>query len=445
MFVRGGIHSRRSDERSPLPARPRTSSQVSGSVLSKERAALRLQAFWRGQKERSKVGRLRIRRKPLGYFTHTLGLTFMHEAARERPISLKQRLYRIAEDQSSSALAKAWFATVIATTGLSIIGFIVETVPEIGYEYAELIHALEVFCTTVFTAEFFLRLAVCDQGSLSKCAFVRQPFNILDAIATLPFYVELLLRALGVSNASALRVFRLVRLIRVIRVFKLGRYASGVRLTAKALAASSQAISVLLFLLVMGVLLFASALFHIERLSCPNRQDMSLTELEAYAAECAIPFNRGVSPRFGLCCTDDGAAADFPSIPAASWWALVTMTSVGYGEVYPKTTQGKCIGFVVMLTGMVVIALPVAIVGQKFQDVYETNAMDSAKDAAAARMHVADEEWTIVPSSDVTAKLRALKIKDSGTAAAVAKLTMSLSDVWQQREQAMREDRKSVV
>jgi len=383
---------------------------------------------------------LRIRKKPLGYYTHTLGLTFVHSGtSTSSSQSLKQWLYRVAEDPSSSSVAKLVSFAIIATTGLSVLGFVAETVPEIGMEHIHLVYAMEVFCTAVFTVEYCLRFAVCDQAGLSRRAFVRRPFNVLDLVATSPFYIELVLRALGVSNAQSLRAFRLVRLIRVIRVFKLGRYAAGIRLTAKALAASSQAISVLVFLLCMGVVLFSSALYYIERMSCPDREDLGLAELEEYASECAVLFHRGVSPTYGLCCTDDGAPLDFPSIPAAAWWAMVTMTSVGYGEVYPKTTQGKCMGFVVMLTGMVVIALPVAIVGQKFQDAYETHAMDSAKDAAAARMYAQDEEWTLIPSSDITAKLRSLKIKDSATAGAVAKLTMCLSETWEQREQAMRE------
>jgi len=190
--------------------------------------------------------------------------------------------------------------------------------------------------------------------------------------------------------------------------------------------------------LCMGVVLFASALFYAERMSCPEFEEMSTLDLERYAADCADLFNKGVSPRYGLCCNDSGSPNDFPNIMAAAWWAMVTMTSVGYGEVVPRTSQGKCIGFVVMLTGMLVIALPAAIVGQKFQDAYESHNMDSAKDAAAARMRVPGERWTLVPSSDITARLKALKIKDSATANSVAKFTMCLVEVWEQREQEMR-------
>jgi len=227
----------------------------------------------------------------------------------------------------------------------------------------------------------------------------------------------------------------LVRLIRLVRIFKLGRYASGMRLIGEAIQNSSQAISVLVFLLCMGVVLFSSALFHVERLSCPMREELTSQELREYAQECAEDYNRGVSPKYGLCCTEDSAPNDFPSIIAASWWSMATMTSVGYGEVYPRTTLGKCVGFVAMLVGMVLIALPVAIVGQKFQDIYELHDLEEAKVRAGTRLQSDSKVWSVMPASDVLHRLRHLPVKDPVLAASVAALTLRLEDVWEQREQ----------
>merc|ERR1719272_1153217 len=115
------------------------------------------------------------------------------------------------------------------------------------------------------------------------------------------------------------------------------------------------------------------------------------------------------------------------------------MTSVGYGEVYPRTTLGKFVGFVAMLAGMVLIALPVAIVGQKFQDVYDNHDLDEAKRRAALRMKVLGEVWSLVPSSDVVPSLRKVKMKDQELADSVTDLCSYLEEVWEQREQLMRE------
>uniref|UniRef100_A0A7S1WCC6 Ion transport domain-containing protein n=1 Tax=Alexandrium catenella TaxID=2925 RepID=A0A7S1WCC6_ALECA len=207
------------------------------------------------------------------------------------------------------------------------------------------------------------------------------------------------------------------------------------RLIGEAIQNSSQAISVLVFLLCMGVVLFSSALFHVERLSCPMREELTSQELREYAQECAEDYNRGVSPKYGLCCTEDSAPNDFPSIIAASWWSMATMTSVGYGEVYPRTTLGKCVGFVAMLVGMVLIALPVAIVGQKFQDIYELHDLEEAKVRAGTRLQSDSKVWSVMPASDVLHRLRHLPVKDPVLAASVAALTLRLEDVWEQREQ----------
>lgn len=408
-------------------------------------AATLIQAQWRGRQGRLEVEKRKQREKPLGFYTHTLGLTCVGLGRPKLSTMPRRRaLYLVLEDPSSGQAAQAVTVIIIVTIALSILGFVIETEQDIYDAWPQFFFCLEVFCTFVFSTEYTLRFAVADQAGLTYRQFFMSPLNLLDLLTILPFFVELFLKSIGFRDASALRALRVLRLMRVVRVFKLGRYADGMRLTAKALFASSQAISVLVFLLGMGVVLFSSALFHLERLSCPEVDKMEAVALSAYEQECADPFYRGVSPTYGLCCTQDGSPNDFPSIVAASWWSIVTMTSVGYGDVYPKTTQGKCIGFVVMLTGMVVIALPVAIVGQKFHDVYETHHLEMARFQGAARLKTAGEEWTLVPTTDVCSKLRALQIQDAPLKNMVVHLTSDLEELWEQREVLMRARRLEV-
>jgi len=209
----------------------------------------------------------------------------------------------------------------------------------------------------------------------------------------------------------------------------------------EALRNSTQAISVLVFLLCMGVVLFSSALFYAEKMSCPDVIAMSPVDIAEYTRQCEDRYHRGISPSFGLCCSidDDPAPLDFPSIIAASWWSMVTMTTVGYGEIYPRTALGKCVGCIAMLVGMVLIALPVAIVGQKFQDVYESHDLDDARNRAAARMKVSGEVWTLQPPSDVLSRLRSLKPQDAALASAVSDMAGALEEVWEERERLARE------
>jgi len=406
-----------------------------------------IQKYWRRKHPKEEVVYEGETSRPLGFYTHTLALTYakakkksygswMEEETQE-PLGI--RIFAFLDDPSSSPAAQAFFLLIIFTTIVSIVGFVLETDPALHNWSPEFWLILEVVCTGIFSFEYGMNLVVCEAAGLSRCAFLRSPTRLCDLAAVLPFYVEVLLSSVGFRGTAVLRAFKVVRLIRVLRVFKLGKYASGLQMIVKALRESMQAISVLVFLMSVGVVLFSSALFHVEKLSCPELAEMSTSHSERYAAECADDFNRGVSPMYGLCCTEDSTPRDFPSIPAACWWAVVTMTSVGYGEVYPKTSQGKFIGVLAMVAGLLLIALPVAIIGQKFQDLYEVNDRQEAKDRSARRMSIPGEVWTLVPGSDLIIRLKYLKLKDPEVAHAIATMTNSVESIWELREGLGRE------
>jgi len=403
---------------------------------------VKIQSVWRGRRERVYCERRRCRSKPWGYFTHTLALTYVSSVRSTlSKVPPRRALYLLLEDPCSGRAALGLSVVIVSTIVVSIGIFMIETLPDVYSSAPKLWLMLEVLCTLVFTVEYACRLAVCGEAGLSRLRFVIAPLNLFDLMAVLPFYVDTIMTAAGVRHSLLMRLACLVRLFRLVRIFKLGRYASGMRLMGEALLNSTQAISVLVFLLCMGVVLFSSALFHVERLSCPMRDELTAEDLREYAEECADGYNRGVSPSYGLCCTEDSAPNNFPSIIAATWWSMATMTSVGYGDVFPRTTQGKCVGFVAMLVGMVLIALPVAIVGQKFQDIYELHDLEEAKLRAGTRLHAESKVWSLVPPSDVLHRLRHLPIKDPALASSVAELVGSLGDAWEQREQLMRNRR----
>lgn len=414
-------------------------------VLDPDEAACKIQSCWRGKRDRKQVKEKMTNKKDrtrhFWFFTHSLALTSKANNALnlESPASTRRWVWLLLEEPSSSQAAQALSLFIIFFIVLSIAGFCLETVPQIYRASPGGWEALEVACTVIFTIEYLSRLAVCEENSMTHLRFIITPMNVFDLMAVVPFYVELVLAAIGAEETPALRLFRLVRLVRVIRIFKLGRYATGMRLFGEALAGSTTALSVLVFLLCMGVVLFSSALFYVEKASCPQVDELSASEAIVYRSECDMDHNRGFSPSHGLCCTAESSPNDFPSAVSAFWWSLVTMTSVGYGDVYPRTTLGKFVGFVAMLAGMVLIALPVAIVGQKFQDVYDMHDLDEAKRRAALRMKVLGEVWSLVPSSDVVPSLKKLKMKDQDLGDCVTDLCSYLEEVWEQREQLMRE------
>jgi hypothetical protein len=190
---------------------------------------------------------------------------------------------------------------------------------------------IEAFCTIAFTVEFITRFCVCDVYGETVKMFIKHPLNVFDFLAILPWYIDML----G-SNFAELRI---IRLARVLRLLKVARYSSGLQTMIEGLRRSMQAISLLLAAVVLGMILSSSMIYYQE-------------------TEANKEF--------------------FPSIPGSFWWALVTMTTVGYGDRYPKTYMGKLVASVTMIFGILLIALPMAIVGNKFQEVYLENLQKNA-------------------------------------------------------------------
>merc|ERR1711959_296914 len=99
------------------------------------------------------------------------------------------------------------------------------------------------------------------------------------------------------------------------------------------------------------------------------------TQFDVYNDEC----HARLESQYGLCCNAYESPLDFPTIPEAIWWAVVTMVTVGYGDAVPRTTAGKVVGVATVLCGIVLIALPIAIIGQRFHEAYDDKAKDSKR------------------------------------------------------------------
>lgn len=138
------------------------------------------------------------------------------------------------EVPNSSQNAQCFSIFIVFTIFLSITGFVLETVPDV-YNFSPVLWmVVEMMCTGIFSVEFGLRLFVCDEAGSSRLRFLCTPLNLFDLVAVLPFYIELLLHAVGQEDNPAVRALRVVRLTRVSRILKLGRYAAGMRLMGEA-------------------------------------------------------------------------------------------------------------------------------------------------------------------------------------------------------------------
>ncbi|XP_014777038.1 potassium voltage-gated channel protein Shaw isoform X8 [Octopus bimaculoides] len=180
---------------------------------------------------------------------------------------------------------------------------------------------IECACNAWFTFEIIIRLIVAP----NKFYFLKAPVNIIDIVATLSFYLDFLLTKLK-QESDILEFFSIIR---ILRLFKLTRHSAGLKILIHTFKASAKELSLLIFFLVLGIVIFAALIFYAER----------------------IEYN---------------PTNDFHSIPVGLWWAIVTMTTVGYGDMAPKTYVGMFVGALCALAGVLTIALPVPVIVSNF-------------------------------------------------------------------------------
>ncbi|XP_021952148.2 potassium voltage-gated channel protein Shab isoform X4 [Folsomia candida] len=193
--------------------------------------------------------------------------------------------------------------------------------------------SLEEICITWFTLEYVLRLVF----SPNKRKFLQGALNFIDLLAIMPYYISLFLiegkKKIGEEDEyeTFRKVVQVFRLMRILRVFKLGRHSRGLQSLGYTLTNSYKELGLLVMFLAMGVLIFSSLAYFAEKEDNPM----------------------------------------FESIPKTFWWAIITMTTVGYGDMSPETSIGKMIGSLCAICGVLVIALPIPIIGNNFAEFYK--------------------------------------------------------------------------
>jgi voltage-gated potassium channel len=223
----------------------------------------------------------------------------------------RNRLHEIIFEADTPA-GKLFDVILIGSIVLSVVVVLLDSVAEIRAQHGETLYFAEWVFTILFSVEYVIRLISVRRPLRYATSF----FGIVDLLAILPTYISLL-----VPGSQYLLTIRVLRLLRIFRVFKLATYFNEARTITAALKASRHKISVFLFGVIIIVVIIGSMIYVVE-----------------------------------------GEANGFTDIPTGIYWAIVTLTTVGYGDLAPQTGMGKMLASVVMIVGYAIIAVPTGIV-----------------------------------------------------------------------------------
>jgi len=233
----------------------------------------------------------------------------MDDKPQENAIKLKIREIIFG---TSTPAGKAFDVVLIVAIIASVIAIMLDSVEGVSQRYHHLLLQIEWFFTIVFTIEYFLRI----YSSPHPTRYMRSFFGIIDLLAILPTYLSLFAPSL-----NYLMVIRMLRVLRIFRILKLMRYLNEVSVLLRAIRSSSRKIFVFFIMVFTVTCIFGTIMYLIE------------------------------GPQHG-----------FTSIPKSIYWAIVTITTVGYGDIAPQTILGQGLAAMVMMTGYAIIAVPTGII-----------------------------------------------------------------------------------
>jgi voltage-gated potassium channel len=253
-------------------------------------------------------------------------------------MSFKQRVHELLEpgsaDDRASRLVDGGLMILIA---LNVLAMVLETIERVHALAPEWFWWFEVISVGIFTVEYLLRVWSCTASARfarpvrGRARFMMTPLAVIDLLVILPFWLPML----GVD----LRVVRSIRLFRVFRLLKLGRYSTALQTFGRVLTSKREDLLATILLMGLLLLLGASFMYYVEHEVQPEQ---------------------------------------FPSIPETMWWGIATLTTVGYGDVYPMTHLGRLLGAVIMVLGIGMFALPTGILGAAFvEELQRTQAQDA--------------------------------------------------------------------
>jgi len=244
----------------------------------------------------------------------------------KKVLRLRTHIYKVLEVAGKGDRASRVFDVfIVLLIALNVLALVLETVHWCQVRWHVFFDVFEFVSVMIFSVEYLLRLWTCVTSRRytspvsGRLKFALTPMALVDLLAILPFYLPFI----GVD----MRFIRAVRLVRLFRVAKLGRYSKALRTMGRVVAAKKEELGVTVFVLLLLLLVASCMVYYAEH------------EVQPEA---------------------------FSSIPQSMWWGVATLTTVGYGDVYPVTPIGKAIAAIVAILGIGMFALPTGILGAGF-------------------------------------------------------------------------------
>lgn len=243
-------------------------------------------------------------------------------------MSLKRRIFFLIDEKGrkKSPWNRFFHLTVAALIWMSVIAIVLESFQPIRGKFQWFFDAFELLTVIVFTTEYLLRFWTADlkYKKLStwqaRWKFVVSPMGIIDLLAVLPFFLPIFFK-------FDLRFIRILRIIRLLRIFKLNRYTRALTLFTHVFYEKRNELGITLFVMFLMLLMSSTIMYYLE---------------------------------------SDVQPDEFPDIISTFWWSVATLTTVGYGDVYPVTGWGKLVSGVIAILGIGLVALPTGILSAGF-------------------------------------------------------------------------------